>query len=55
MTDLTAVIHDLIAVVDRLGLPVAIMGGIAARQGAPLSRRPLGVESKLDEVLGSRD
>ena len=31
MTDLTAVIHDLIDVFDRLGLPYAIMGGIAVR------------------------
>ncbi len=31
MTDLTAVIHDLIDVFDGLGLPYAIMGGIAVR------------------------
>lgn len=31
MTDLTTVIHDLVDVFDRLGLPYAIMGGIAVR------------------------
>jgi hypothetical protein len=31
MTDLTAVIHDLVALFDRLCLPYAIMGGIAVR------------------------
>jgi len=31
MTDLTAVIHDLVARFDRLRLPNAIMGGIAVR------------------------
>mgnify|MGYP006275591705 CR=1 FL=1 len=31
MTDLTAVIHDLVNVFERLGLPYAIMGGIAVR------------------------
>jgi hypothetical protein len=31
MTDLTAVIHDLVRVFDNLGLPYAIMGGIAVR------------------------
>jgi len=31
MTDLTAVIHDLVHIFDRLGMPYAIMGGIAAR------------------------
>lgn len=31
MTDLTTVIHDLVAVFDRLGLRYAIMGGIAVR------------------------
>jgi predicted nucleotidyltransferase len=31
MTDLTAVIHDLVRIFDRLGLPYAIMGGIAVR------------------------
>lgn len=29
MTDLTAVIHDLVGLFDRLRLPCAIMGGIA--------------------------
>ena len=31
MTDLTAVIHDLVRIFDRLGMPYAIMGGIAVR------------------------
>jgi hypothetical protein len=31
MTDLTAVIHDLVGLFDRLCLPYAIMGGIAVR------------------------
>ena len=31
MTDLTAVIHDLVDLFDRLQLPYAIMGGIAVR------------------------
>jgi hypothetical protein len=31
MTDLTAVIHDLIDVFEGLRLPYAIMGGIAVR------------------------
>lgn len=31
MTDLTAVIHDLIGLFDRFRLPYAIMGGIAVR------------------------
>lgn len=31
MTDLTAVIHDLVGLFDRLRLPYAIMGGIAVR------------------------
>lgn len=31
MTDLTAVIHELAALFDRLSLPYAIMGGIAVR------------------------
>ena len=31
MTDLTAVIHDLVALFDQLRLPYAIMGGIAVR------------------------
>jgi len=31
MTDLTVVIHQLVAVFDRLALPYAIMGGIAVR------------------------
>ena len=31
MTDLTAVIHDLVGLFDRLHLPYAIMGGIAVR------------------------
>jgi hypothetical protein len=29
MTDLTAMIHDLVGLFDRLRLPYAIMGGIA--------------------------
>jgi hypothetical protein len=49
MTDLTTVIHDLVDVFDRLGLPYAIMGGIAVRAGPP------GVEAKLDEVLAARE
>ena len=31
MTDLTSVIHDLVRIFDRLGMPYAIMGGIAVR------------------------
>lgn len=31
MSDLTTVIHDLVDIFDRLGLPYAIMGGIAVR------------------------
>lgn len=31
MTDLTAVIHELIGLFDRFRLPCAIMGGIAVR------------------------
>lgn len=31
MTDLTTVIHDLVRIFDSLGLPYAIMGGIAVR------------------------
>jgi hypothetical protein len=50
MTDLTAVIHDLIDVFEELRLPYAIMGGIAVRaHGIP---RPT---YDVDFTLASRE
>lgn len=43
MTDLTAVIHTLTALFDRMSLPYAIMGGIVVR-----------ARGKVDEVGGCR-
>jgi hypothetical protein len=53
MTDLTAVIHDLVHIFDRLGMPYAIMGGIAVRaHGIPRPTYDVDFTlGELDEVL----
>jgi len=56
MTDLTAVIHDLVHIFDRLGMPYAIMGGIAVRARDLLDVQDvLFTQGELDEVLATRE
>jgi hypothetical protein len=59
MTDLTAVIHELIGLFDRFRLPYAIMGGIAVRaHGLP---RPtfdvdfVFMQGQLEQALAERE